>query len=297
MPDYSNKDLDYFSNEISTKNLKTKNKEITLNNNLNISSNENSFMIVENNDESFMKTNHNKRKNLISEILNNSPKLNSDQSKIKKENLTVKIPNVFTLNNIKLNTLQKNSELNESVKKTKFNSFLKSTGLSISDKNNNNNISELKTNYFHKNENNTFLNEISDYKITNENFQKATRNILEGILKKRNKNEDHFHNIMTNSFKLFDKIKTNNKIKYPDTIYMNKDFTDLEERKKLKEKKLDRIFNKKMDYKVIMNENFKSLKLNLSKKKIEYDSNDVKKFEGLYRKFSNTIRNIDKNKF
>jgi hypothetical protein len=102
---------------------------------------------------------------------------------------------------------------------------------------------------------------------------------------------------MTNSFKLFDKIKTNNKIKYPDNIYMNKDFTDLEERKKLKEKKLDKIFNKKMDYKVIMNENFKSLKLNLSKKKIEYDSNDVKKFEGLYRKFSNTIRNIDKNKF
>jgi hypothetical protein len=293
MPDYSNNDLDYFSNEITTKNLKTKNKETVNNNNLNISSNENSFMINENNDESFMRTKKQKRTKLISELLNNTPKINTNQSKIKQSNLSVKIPNVLILSNIKLNTIQKNSELNESKKNTKINSFLKSTGLTISDKNNNNNISDLKTTYFNKNENTTFVNEISDYNITNANFQKTTRNILEGILKKRDENEDHFHNNITNSFKLFDKIKTKIKIKYPDVIYMKKDLSDVEERKKQKEKKLDRIFNKKMDYKVIMNENLNIFKLNLSKKKNEFVSNDVKKFDNLYTKFRNTVRNVD----
>jgi hypothetical protein len=261
--------------------------------------NDNSIIMNNKNDESesyIKKSKLQKSLNSFSEFHNtnlNIPNPKIKRDKIKRRNLSLKIPNI----NIPLdksNPYVKNSELNETLKATRFNSFLRSTGLTNSEKNNSNisEIKEIKANYFLKNDNRNF-NEIKNLNITNNVFNENIIVDLEEILNNKDENESPFYKKIQSNFKLFDKKDTTFKINYPDKIYMKKEINDDDKRKKQNEKRLDKIFEKKMDYKIILKENLNDIKNKFAKKETEYGSNDVKRINSIYSVLRNTLMNFN----
>lgn len=272
-------------NDINTQYQKRKLKESSSNfQNVSSEEGENSMIINNNNDDSFMKK-KTKNKSQINSEFHNSPNYKPPQTN--KAYLTLKIPNIniSTSSGIKTISNQKISYFNETEKRPKFNTFLRSTGNTNTEININS--LDLKSILKKSDIEYTNLNE------TNNNIQQNTRNVLEGILNK-NEKSNTFYTCLRNDFKIFDKSKKGFRIKYPDNVYMKKELNDEEEKKKEKERKLDDIFAKKMNYKNILKENLDDIKLKYENKKKKQNPYDLK-FATLYKTLSKNFTNISDN--
>jgi len=229
----------------------------------------------------------------------------------KNKNKIINSINTNTNTNININTnsisnLIHNSQLE---KKLKNSSFLKTTGITISDKEkdkdknkqkhkdkdfsttraNFNSSSPIKNeNYNHNFSPLANTNEINK-DLTNFNFKRSKKIALREIYDEINEKENNFYKSISNDFKVFDKIEKKKLFDYEE-FYMKKSFCDKEEKKIIKEKMYDNIYNRKMNYEKILNENLKEMKKMYKSNKKTIEKNDQK-----FLKLYDTVKKIKNN--
>jgi hypothetical protein len=315
---------------------KNQNQKIEIKINQNQNTNLNTFTYTNTNNNTNTINNTNSIGNININTTNTKANTNSRNkfpnlstfSEIKTErtnvNVNVNDSNTYLNQNQNLNqNLNPNSQLE---KKLKNSSNLKTTELTIKDKDNNkfhnkgNNNDIDNDKYIDKDiemnkeknqnldisdtniENNLLRSDSFQYSkianeinknLTNYNFFRSKKMALEEILDEKKESENNFYKSIKNNFKVFNNTVKKKIFDY-DEIYMKKSNNDGEEKKLKKEKIKDINFNKKMDYEIILKENLKEMEKRKNSNKKSHDNNSIDFNDKKFLKFyENVERNLN----